>query len=85
MFKYFILTVLLTISTALPAGEVDVVGVKIVAVDGTHFRIDASLQHADTGWQHYADAWEVIDENGTLLGTRVLHHPHVRSSPLRAA
>ncbi|MCG8325967.1 MAG: hypothetical protein MI673_10660 [Thiotrichales bacterium] len=35
------------------------------------------MQHADEGWDHYADAILVLAENGTLLGSRPLRHPHV--------
>ena len=40
-----------------------------------------TLRHEDTGWEHYADAWQVVDENGKLLGKRVLYHPHVNEQP----
>ena len=30
---------------------------------------------------HYADRWEVLTTEGVLLGTRVLHHPHVHEQP----
>ena len=29
----------------------------------------------------YADGWRVVLEDGTVLGTRVLHHPHVDEQP----
>ena len=63
------------------AGEVDVVDVKIRSLGGGDYRINATLKHADTGWDHYADAWDVLDESGKVLGTRVLHHPHVEEQP----
>ena len=42
---------------------------------------DVTLEHDDTGWEHYADSWQVVDENGSVLGERVLHHPHVNEQP----
>ena len=81
MFRSLSLVVLLLVSTPLAAGEVDVVEVKIVALNGEKFRIEASLKHDDSGWDHYANAWDVLDQNGKLLGTRVLYHPHVNEQP----
>lgn len=48
---------------------------------GEAWRIDVALRHADTGWDHYADAWRVVAADGTVLGTRVLYHPHVEEQP----
>ncbi|MEM8980549.1 MAG: hypothetical protein AAGD04_13765 [Pseudomonadota bacterium] len=48
---------------------------------GDSYRFDVTLSHADTGWDHYADAWEVRLEDGTVLGTRTLLHPHVNEQP----
>lgn len=43
--------------------------------------VHVTLSHPDTGWDHYADGWEVLDANGTRLGLRVLAHPHVEEQP----
>ena len=40
-----------------------------------------TVKHADTGWDHYANAWEVVGSDGTIYGTRVLAHPHVDEQP----
>jgi hypothetical protein len=47
-----------------------------------------TLKHPDTGWEHYADAWDIFLPDGTLLKanpedkhTRVLWHPHVNEQP----
>lgn len=45
------------------------------------WRFDVTVRHADTGWDHYADAFEVLDANGVVLGIRTLHHPHVKEQP----
>ncbi len=42
---------------------------------------DVTLSHPDTGWDHYADGWRVLDMQGNVLGVRVLHHPHVNEQP----
>lgn len=50
------------------------------AGDGT-WRFDVTISHPDTGWDHYADGWRVLDMNGAELGMRVLAHPHVNEQP----
>ena len=34
-----------------------------------------------TGWEHYANKWDVVGPDDTILGTRVLLHPHVNEQP----
>jgi len=63
------------------AGEADVVDVKISRSSGGSYSFDVAIKHADTGWKHYADSWEVLDGNGNILGKRVLVHPHVDEQP----
>lgn len=48
---------------------------------GETWRISVTLRHPDTGWDHYADGWEVRTPDGAVLGTRVLAHPHVTEQP----
>ena len=71
----------LTTPATLTAGEADVVNVTIHKVGRNKFTINATLVHADTGWDHYANRWEVLDSDANILGTRVLHHPHVEEQP----
>ncbi len=44
-------------------------------------RVSVTLDHPDTGWDHYADGWRVETADGTVLGTRDLLHPHVEEMP----
>jgi hypothetical protein len=37
--------------------------------------------HNDSGWDHYVDAWRIVDVDGNTLGTRDLAHPHVDEQP----
>ena len=67
--------------TALHAGEADVIDATATRSAGNSWRIDATVRHADTGWDHYADAFEILAPDGTILATRVLHHPHVNEQP----
>lgn len=48
--------------------------------DGT-WVFEVTVQHEDTGWEHYADRWEVLTPEGQVLATRVLTHPHVNEQP----
>lgn len=52
---------------------------------GTTWRFDVTIRHPDTGWEHYADAWRVLDMDGNELGLRVLYHPHVDEQPFTRA
>ena len=59
----------------------DVVNVEVSPEPGGTYRFDVAVQSEDTGWEKYADAWEIRAPNGTVLGTRVLAHPHVDEQP----
>lgn len=68
--------------TATPALSEAPVIVDIQTVQsGMGWRFDVTLSHPDTGWDHFADGWEVLDEAGNRLGYRQLHHPHVEEQP----
>ena len=63
------------------AGEADVESVTARKnTDGT-YNFDVTVRHADSGWEHYANRWDVVGPDGTVLGTRVLLHPHVDEQP----
>lgn len=62
------------------AGEADVVEAEAVCKgEVCDFRV--RVRHADEGWSHHANRWEVLGPEGELLATRVLHHPHVDEQP----
>jgi hypothetical protein len=67
-------------SASLGDGCADVVGATITD-DGGTFTVAASVSSADTGWDKYADAWQVRDGDGNVLGERVLTHPHENEQP----
>ena len=60
-------------------------GPAIKAVDVSKsdmgWRFDVTLEHPDTGWDHYADGWEITDAAGNQIGFRELMHPHVNEQP----
>jgi hypothetical protein len=48
---------------------------------GNSWQFDVTIAHGDTGWDDYADGWRVELADGTILGTRILVHPHVDEQP----
>ena len=55
--------------------------VRTEAQGGDSWRFFVTLSHPDSGWEHYADGWEVLDADGKVLGYRELVHPHVNEQP----
>jgi len=53
----------------------------VVSCQQRDCRFDVTLRHGDQGWEHYVDFWEVLTEEGELLGKRVLWHPHDDEQP----
>ena len=84
----------IAISTAAPSpvpssgANADVLHVKAVqATDGT-WTFHVTVRHPDTGWEDYADGWNVMAPDGTILKpnanspfTRLLLHPHESEQP----
>jgi hypothetical protein len=62
-------------------GEAAVIDAQLVRADDATWRVDVTVEHADQGWDHYADAWEVLAPDGTVLGIRTLLHPHETEQP----
>ncbi len=63
------------------AGQADVVAAEAVSEGAGIWRFHVTVAHGDTGWQHYADKWDVVAPDGAVLGTRVLLHPHETEQP----
>ncbi|MDH3319705.1 MAG: hypothetical protein OEO84_08445 [Betaproteobacteria bacterium] len=63
------------------AGEADVVGVKVRRTSSGTYDFDVTVKSEDRGWNHYADAFEVLAPDGALLGRRILVHPHQTEQP----
>ncbi len=61
------------------SGEVRIVDVKVHCQVDCRFSV--TLEHADTGWEHYANQWDVVTLEGELIKSRVLYHPHVDEQP----
>lgn len=73
-------TLLLTAVPAL-AGTADVLDARADCDTTRTCRFVVTVRHADSGWAHYADAWEVLAPDGTVLARRQLLHPHDTEQP----
>jgi len=73
--------ILLLLPAVAAAGEADVLHAAAHASGEGRWTVSATIEHADEGWDHYADAFQVVAPDGTVLGTRVLYHPHVAEQP----
>lgn len=74
------LLALFVLNTA-DAGEVKILAADLHSTGDNRWSVNVTLHHDDTGWDHYADNWRVVDGAGKMLGERVLHHPHVEEQP----
>jgi hypothetical protein len=69
-------------------GNADVLFVRArEANDGT-WTFEVTVEHPDTGWEDYADGWDVVTPDGKVINpdpespyTRLLLHPHENEQP----
>ncbi len=80
-FRTLVAAVLLSASAAAVAGEADVIAVEARASGPQVFYFDVTVRSKDTGWDYYAERFEVVAPDGSVLGTRVLLHPHETEQP----
>ena len=71
---------LMALPTALWADTPEIVRAS-AQKSGDTWNFSVTLRHGDTGWDNYADGWEVLDPSGERLGYRELFHPHVNEQP----
>lgn len=62
------------------ANQAEIVDAKLEQ-QGASWMARVTLRHADTGWDHYADGWRIVDDKGNVLGHRTLYHPHENEQP----
>jgi hypothetical protein len=69
-------------------GNADVLHVRAVQGDDGTWMFHVTIEHPDTGWEDYADGWDVVTPDGDVLKpdpdapfTRLLLHPHVDEQP----
>jgi hypothetical protein len=69
------------------AADADVEYVRAVG-NGDSWTFQVTVRHPDTGWDDYADGWDVVLPDGTVIKpdpaspfTRLLLHPHENEQP----
>ena len=67
---------------------IEIVFVHAVEQEDGTWTFDVTLKHEDTGWEDYADGWDVVLPDGTVIKpdpdspfTRLLLHPHETEQP----
>ena len=80
MKRFFSVLLILLLPLLASANEVEIVNVSMRAVSGGWY-VSVTLKHNDSGWEHYADAWRLVDESGKVIAKRVLFHPHEDEQP----
>ena len=70
------------------SANANVTFVKATETSANVWTFAVSVDHPDTGWEDYADGWDVFLPDGTVLKlgedspfTRLLLHPHVGERP----
>jgi hypothetical protein len=70
------------------AANADVEYVRAVEAADDTWTFHVTVRHPDTGWEDYADGWDVLTPDGTVLKTdpdgpftRLLLHPHEDEQP----
>lgn len=48
---------------------------------GSGWDVHVTLEHPDSGWDHYSNIWRIVDSEGNVIATRVLAHPHENEQP----
>jgi len=73
--------------TTSPANA-DVVSVRAIETSDGTWTFHVTVEHPDTGWEDYADGWDVVTPDGVVLKpdadspfTRLLLHPHENEQP----
>jgi len=70
-------------------GNADVEYVRAIHTAAGTWTFHVTVRHPDTGWDDYADGWDVLRSDGTVVRrsgsndpfTRLLLHPHVTEQP----
>ncbi|MFC1961248.1 hypothetical protein ACFLYO_11145 [Chloroflexota bacterium] len=72
----------------LSPGNADVAAVRAVQTAADTWTFHVTVRHPDTGWEDYADGWDVVLPDGSVVKpdadspfTRLLLHPHENEQP----
>ncbi|MEL6271651.1 MAG: hypothetical protein AAFV33_08910 [Chloroflexota bacterium] len=70
------------------AADADVEFVRAQLSSNGTWNFSVTVRHPDTGWEDYADGWDVVLPDGTVVRrsaddpfTRLLLHPHENEQP----
>jgi bacillopeptidase F (M6 metalloprotease family) len=63
------------------ANEANILDAKVRCNEKRICTFWITIKHQDSGWEHYANSFEILKEDGTLLKRRILTHPHVKEQP----
>jgi hypothetical protein len=81
-------TVVNTVTAEPGKGNADVTFVRAMRALGGTWTFHVTVRHPDTGWEDYADGWDIVTPDGKVLKpdpdnrfTRTLLHPHVDEQP----
>ena len=76
------------VSTPNSEADADVTFVRATQTSDGSWTFNVTVAHPDTGWEDYADGWDVVLPDGTVLKpdasspfTRLLLHPHENEQP----
>lgn len=68
--------------------DADVTFVRAIRAEDGTWNFHVTIEHPDTGWEDYADGWNVVTPDGKILKknpedafTRTLLHPHIDEQP----
>ncbi len=82
------LSLLLSSVCTFAAGDADVLEVSARQSADNSWTFEVTVKHKDTGWQDYANGWDVVLPSGEVVKpnssnefTRALWHPHVDEQP----
>ena len=81
MYKMFLSVAAITLGQSAFADPATINSVR-VSKDGGLWRFDVTISHGDTGWDHFSDAWRILDADNNQIAIRELIHPHVDEQPL---
>lgn len=78
----------ITAPTPISAADANVTYVRAVYEGDDQWTFHVTVEHPDTGWDDYADGWDVVLPDGTIADpdpsnafTRLLLHPHENEQP----
>lgn len=81
LIRIFALALSIFSTTHAYGGEADVIKVDVRKAGNNRYNFDVTIRSKDTGWERYADRFEVLTLQGQILGTRTLLHPHEDEQP----